>query len=137
MHVTKRVRFFEVGIENTAVNNHSFKSDSQLEAAHQITAIQAFRVAEVTNGPNSQKALLSDAVFNNSFLVLLSNDGSTELVTIPLSDLNRKDNNGLMFICDLPAVSFTNCYIKVATTAGLDTAKIWLLAFHYKRKHDA
>lgn len=125
-----RSRIVEVAINSAAVTDFSLKDEEVLRKAKKIIALEAYKVGTVSNAP-SGAAVVNDTVFNKSFLII-GTEASDEVIKIPLSDLNRAANSGELFYVDIPPIAPSKCSIKVATTASLNTAEVFLLSFHYE-----
>ena len=134
---TRRFRFVEVNLNNTAAQQFYFDTDATLQDAVHITAIETYSVSDVTKSPQTGKALVADAILAKSYLTIVSKSNDEEVISnIPLVNLNRKANNGNLTEFNIPTPNVTKCYIRVADTTSLVAGTIWLLGFHYVNKHD-
>jgi hypothetical protein len=128
---TPRTRLVEVAIDSIVKTEFSLKDEEVLRKAKRIIAIEAYKVGTVSIAP-STAAVVNDTVFDKSFLTLGTEDGEEVIYKLPLADLNRAANNGQLFYVDIPPIAPSKCSIKVATTAALSAAEVFLLCFHYE-----
>lgn len=130
---TKNYRVLEVAIPSTNQRDFYFPQDEILREARKITAIEAFKVGNSSQGPISGLATVNDTVFNKSFLSLQTMGAEEPITNAALVDLSRKDNNGDLFTVDLPPLNITKCRITVPTAASLSTSEVFLIGFHYEK----
>lgn len=127
-------RLTAVPCGSTTATRFPLPVDQVLEEAKRIIAIQAYKVTDVTNSPIDQSALANATVFNKSFLVLVSKQGNEEVISlIPLADLCRSANNGVLKEFGILPINVTKCYIQVASVTALSASEVWLLGFHYEK----
>jgi hypothetical protein len=124
-------RFRIVEVDCAAIQEYSLQNDDILSKAKSIIAIEAFRVANVTLTPKN-RTVVNDAVFLKSFLTIATQVSDEILFRIPFINLSKKDNNGMLFMVNIPPIAMSKCKITVANTAGLVATETWLLAFHYE-----
>lgn len=130
---TSFVRSIEATVANTAVDSFFFSADNVIEKEAMIDAIESFKLSQVTKSIISKKALASDLVFADAYLVLVKTDG-TEQATIPLQSLNRAANSGRLNEFDITNISITKSYIKMANIANLVLDTVFQIAVHYRKK---
>lgn len=124
----------EVACNSTSAVQFQLPVDQVLQRAAKILAIEAYRVTNVAVSGQSGSALQSDTVFKSSFLVLLDIDNNSPIYRIPLTDLDRTLNNGMLFEVDINRINIPASYIYCpGQSANLDTAKVWYLGFHYRK----
>lgn len=127
---TKRFRLLEVETKANQTE-YTLQDNDNLNTVKRISAIEAYRVSKVAISPKG-RAVISDAVFNKTFLTLATSDTDQQQHQIPLTDLCRADNNGQLFYVDIKPIAASKCVLKIASVAGiLDTESI-LIGVHYE-----
>ena len=124
----------EVPCGTTSGTKFLLPVDQILDQAKKILAIEAYSPTNVAIGPVTGAALQVANVFNSSFLVLVGKNNDQPISQIPLQDLNRFANNGVLFEVDVKDIVIEKSYILcLGQSSNLDTAKVWLLGFHYQK----
>lgn len=119
-------------VDSTAKQKFNLGDEETLRDAKRIVAIEAYRLADVSMSP-AARALVGDAIFEKSFLTIGTKDTDQVQYQIPLTDLCRADNDGQLYMVDIPPIAPSKCEIFVASVAGLSAAESFLLAFHYEK----
>lgn len=128
--------FEGVEVPCNSVSNQQFMLpvDQLLQDSKKIVAVEAYRQSILAVGGQTGAALQSDTVFKSSFLVLVDVDNVNRIFRIPLVDIDRSVNSGILMEFDLSRINIPASYIYVAgQSANLDTAKVWYLGFHYQK----
>ena len=108
--------------------------DELLQKAKKLLAVEAYLESDIPVGGVTGTAQQSDTVIKSSFLVLTGIDNSSPVYRIPLIDLVRSINNGMLMELDIDRININASYIYCAgQSANLDTTKIWYLGFHYQK----
>ena len=129
----KNFRVVEVLVGNVNQRDFYLPQDEVLRNAKRIVAVESYRVGKSSNAPISGAANVSDTVFNKSFLTLETKDGGTQPITaVPLTDLCKQDNAGVLFEVDLPPLNVSKCKITVPTNASLVATEAWQIGFYYE-----
>lgn len=127
---TKRFRTIEVAAA-AGKNEYALISEDILNGAKRITAFEVYRVGTVGLTPGNQ-VVVNDTIFNKSYLTI-STAGADELLNkIPFTSLERKANNGEVFMVDIPPIAASKCKVFIPSTAGLVAGEAWLIGVHYE-----
>lgn len=132
--ITTNFALIEVAPVSTTATKHPLPVDPQIEGVGRIRAITAYKVGEIPTTPVQQKAVVSDTVFKESFLAIVTANSEEVISKIPLADLNRAANNGEYLELQLSdKINLTKCYIQVSQTSDLNADERWLLGFHFSK----
>lgn len=128
-------RQIEVIVESTGNPQFNFSNDQTLQQNATIVKIIAYRANKVAKGKTG-KVTVADNVFNVASLTLMKKNPSGEIAvdSMPLTELCRADNNGVVEPLNINAIDVTSCFIKVSETANLVANSVFILLVEYTRK---
>lgn len=124
----------EVTISNAGITQFNLATNQVLEQAKEILAIEAYKVGDASISPISGSNVVNDTVFEKAYLSLVSKTqtGKTIIDLMPLVDLNRPSNQGVMQAFTIKdQLNVTKCFITTASAASQSTSEVFLLGFHY------
>ncbi len=124
-------RFRTVIVDCDTKLEYTLQSDDILNKAKRIVAIEAYKVGDVSKS-STGRAVVNDTIFSKSYLTISSVETDEVLNKVPFTDLNKKTNNGMLFLVDIPPVAMSKCKIVIPDNAALSAAESWVLGFHYE-----
>lgn len=125
----KKVEVIELLVGNTG-KQHKF-GDLENLRGKKVRIIDFFRVTDVPVTPVGGTAVVADATFNKSFLVLAIK-GREDVNRVPLTVFNPKDNFGRRVLLDDLVIDWPKSFIEVGNTAGLVITESWLCNVYYQ-----
>ena len=99
-----------------------------------IIAIEAYSVAQLGTTPD-QRVTVNANAFNNAFLTLRNREtGHDDYHQVPLRDLLRDNNSGIMERIKSLKVDVSQSYIEVGNTSTLTLGECFLFRFVYEQE---
>ena len=132
----KRTRTLEVICDNAAQPTFNFKSDSVLQDAAMITAIEAYTADDLSYSPEGKDMQPTNIFKMSSLVIAMKNGNEQQIEKSPLQALNPTLNGNRLFLCTLKGINLTSCYIKVAKSNQATAGAVWVFTFHYLTKAD-
>jgi hypothetical protein len=97
-----------------------------------IIAVEAYSVTEIANTPAGQP-VVNAAAFNNSFVTFRDKDNNKEwLHQIPMKDLKRDTNSGIITRLKEFNIDLSLSYIEVGNTGLLVLGEWYMFRFIYR-----
>lgn len=132
----KRTRTIEVVCDNAAQPTFNFKSDSVLQDAEIITAIEAYTADDLAYSPEGKDMQPLNVFKMSSLVVAMKNGNQLHIEKLPLPALNPMLNGNRLFLCTLKGINLTSCFVKLAKSNQATAGAAWVFTFHYLTKAD-
>lgn len=126
-----RIETIEVELDSATQLKYKIGDRDNLRGA-KVNAIMALRVGECAEAPVGARPLVTDALFEKSFLTLSIN-GEESIDTVPLTVFNPSDNDGRLFVFSVPKVINWESSSIVLSSPSADATKSYLLVVFYER----
>lgn len=129
----KKVYFKLLEILCTAAGtSYNLPTDTVLKDS-QIVGIESYSLADVGLSPKGAVPV-NNTVFNKSFITLVKQEGSVQMIAqLPLTRIRSANNNGERFLTEIDNINPSDCKIDVASSAALVAGEAFLIGVYYTK----